>query len=232
MLNRRTVRTALWNPVVVNVGDVGYLHPNTRTFTTLFNAFKPFHVPFESQISIPSILGFGDPILKHSKIATQKSRKLFRTFTYKLEMEEGKPLAHCFCESPDWHYLEETKPPEAWFKASADSIIKIHGEKHGIAKEDLFLVVGTLQASRYSLFVSCNHPAGSVSRGLCVSRNRSNEVCRRSNSLPTLARRIALGEVSRSKTPRSCPQRITTTISWRLEFRRCRRRRRLCFWRR
>ena len=78
-------------------------------------------------------------------------------------MQEGKPLAHCFCESPDWHYLEETKPPEAWFKASAESIIKIHGEAHGIVKEDLFLVVGALQASRYSLFVSHNHPTGSVS---------------------------------------------------------------------
>lgn len=170
----------------MRVGDVGYMHPDTGTFTTLFNAFTPFHAPSDnSNISIPSILGFGDPVLKHSKIQTVKSRKLFRTFTYKVEVEEGQPMAHCFCESPDWYYVEEVKPPKAWFKASVDSVVKIHGEGHGVGKEDLILgefwvflkleawvlvlikvillVVGTLQASRYSLFVSCNHPTGSVS---------------------------------------------------------------------
>ncbi|KAF6749742.1 TKL/TKL-ccin protein kinase [Ephemerocybe angulata] len=157
-----TLRIPLWNPVAVQVADVGYMHPTTREFVTLFNAFRPFHDPSDSSISIPSIQGFGDPVLKHTKISTQKSRKLFRTFTYKLYLQEGRPMAHCFCESPDWDYLQETKPPLAWLKASADTIVRIHANKHGITRGDLLLVVGSLQASRYSLFISSNHPTGSV----------------------------------------------------------------------
>ena len=136
-----TVRTPLWNPVLVQLGDVGYIHPETRTFTILFNAFKPFRTPHSSQISIPSIFGFGDPVIKHSKIPTQKAKRLLglRTFTYKVDLEEGKPLAHCFCENPDWFYLEELKPVKAYFKSSVDMIVKLHGGEHGVMKEDVIL---------------------------------------------------------------------------------------------
>ncbi|KAH6912074.1 TKL/TKL-ccin protein kinase [Coprinopsis sp. MPI-PUGE-AT-0042] len=156
------LRVPLWNPVLVEVGDVGYIDPTSNTFVTLFNAFEPIYATSPSDVSIPSIMGFGDTTKKQMKIPTQKSKKLFRTFTYKVEVHAGRPAAHCFCESPDWHYLEDIHSPQTWFKASVDSILKLHGKKHNIVKQDLLLVVGSLQASRYSLYISMNHPSGTV----------------------------------------------------------------------
>ncbi|EAU87796.2 TKL/TKL-ccin protein kinase [Coprinopsis cinerea okayama7 len=157
-----SLRVPLWNPVLVEVGDVGYMHPRTQTFVTLFNAFEPCYTPTNTAISIPSIMGFGDPLRRHMRIQTQKSKKFFRTFSYKVDVEAGRPMAHCFCEFPDWYYMENTRSPQAWFKASIDEIMELHGEKHNIAKEDVLLVVGSLQASRYSLLISHNHPSGTV----------------------------------------------------------------------
>jgi hypothetical protein len=133
------VRIPLWNPVLVQVGDVGYIDPTSNTFVTLFNAFEPIYAMSPSGVSIPSIMGFGDTTKKQLKIPTQKSKKLFRTFTYKFEVHAGRPAAHCFCETPDWHYLEDIHSPQTWFKASVDSILKLHGKKHNIVKQDLLL---------------------------------------------------------------------------------------------
>ncbi|TFK29122.1 hypothetical protein FA15DRAFT_677985 [Coprinopsis marcescibilis] len=159
----RSLRIPLWNPVAVEIGDVGYMNKHTRAFVTLFNAFEPIYASVNAEISIPSMMGFGDPCKKHVKISTPKSlRKLFRTFSYKVEVEAGRPVAHCFCENPDWHYLEDTRSPQAWFKASVDSIVDLHGFRHQLEKENLLLVVGALQASRYSLLASHNHTTGTI----------------------------------------------------------------------
>jgi len=49
----------LWNPVTVELGDVGYLSKPGGTFVTLFNAFKPHKASGGLTGGLPSLAGYG-----------------------------------------------------------------------------------------------------------------------------------------------------------------------------
>jgi len=79
-------------------------------------------------------------------------------------------------------YIEDLSAPKKWFEANANEILRVYAESHSVAKEDLILgmrncvrprfhvltvfsvVVGTLSAPDYALFVSRNHPDSQVCR--------------------------------------------------------------------
>ena len=50
----------LWEPVSVQLGDVGYLSKPSGTFVTLFNAFKPDKTSNGLTAGMPSIAGYGN----------------------------------------------------------------------------------------------------------------------------------------------------------------------------
>ncbi|KAF8986090.1 hypothetical protein BDQ17DRAFT_1436388 [Cyathus striatus] len=56
--------------------------------------------------------------------------------------------------------VESLDTPKRLFKAHVDSLMQIFGTMHQIQKEDLFLVIGTLQPPNCALFVSHSHPDG------------------------------------------------------------------------
>ena len=58
---------------------------------------------------------------------------------HSFRLRAGHKAAHLYSESTEYHYMKKLEAPKAWFKANADSILKIYGQQHGIQKEDLFL---------------------------------------------------------------------------------------------
>jgi len=77
-------------------------------------------------------------------------------------------------------HIEDLSAPKKWFGANVNEILRVYAESHSVTKEDLILgmmnrvqpwfhmftippiVVGTLSAPDYALFVSHNHPGGQV----------------------------------------------------------------------
>jgi len=79
-----------------------------------------------------------------------------------------------------YDYIEDLSAPKKWFKGNVDEILRSYAGDRSITKEDLFLgmkiclqprlkrlpllpiVIGTLSAPDYALFVSHKHPDGQV----------------------------------------------------------------------
>ncbi|KAL0058574.1 hypothetical protein AAF712_014737 [Marasmius tenuissimus] len=171
------VTLPLWAPSAVAIGAVGYLQKPEGKFVTLFNAFSPEKTK-DVQKGIPSVFGYG-------KVATgnQRSDKRnaaqrgldalagFLTFRngllpqglvrrYSYPLRAGHKAAYLCTESTVYRYVESLDAPKKWFKANVDTILEIFGAKHHIQKEDLYFVIGTLDAPDYGLFVSHSHPDG------------------------------------------------------------------------
>jgi len=51
---------------------------------------------------------------------------------------------------------------KAWFKVNMKEILRRYGKEHVVHREDVFLVIGTLETRDYGLFVSHEHPDGQV----------------------------------------------------------------------
>ncbi|KAF8154194.1 hypothetical protein B0H34DRAFT_80502 [Crassisporium funariophilum] len=167
----------LWNPVSVELGDVGYLSKPGGTFVTLFNAFKPHKTSGGLTGGMPSLAGYG----KVSKGNHRQDKRSvaqkgfdavsgFLTFTSRSDvpisrrqsfvLRAGHKCAHMYTESAEYQYIKVLKAPKAWFQANVELILHIYGRDHNIHKEDLFLIIGALQVRDYALFVSHRHPDG------------------------------------------------------------------------
>ena len=102
---------------------------------------------------------------------------------YSFQLRDGHKAAFLCTETTKYRYVEELVASKKWFKSNVDSIMKVYGPQHHIQKEDLFLgkfvslfqeyhfsfriiVIGTLDAPDYALFVSHKHPDGQVSEKL------------------------------------------------------------------
>ncbi|KAF8997256.1 hypothetical protein BDQ17DRAFT_1429133 [Cyathus striatus] len=59
--------------------------------------------------------------------------------------------------------------PKRWFKAHVVPVMQIFGAMHHIQKENLFLVIGTLQSLSYDVFVSHSHPDGHANFNIFTS---------------------------------------------------------------
>jgi len=173
----------LWEPSPVDLGAVGYLSKPRGAFVTLFNAFHPNKSSSEAVRAIPSIAGYGrvtsgrEQVSKRNNLIdtimgllTPKNKNdgvfpqaVSRRYTYPLKT--GHKAAYMCAETTEYRYMNSDSEgrldvPKQWFKANVDAIMKIYGPQHMIQREELFLVVGTLRAPNYALFVSHNHPEG------------------------------------------------------------------------
>ncbi|KAJ7088050.1 hypothetical protein B0H15DRAFT_780981, partial [Mycena belliarum] len=128
----------LWNPLPLAVGAVGYLRHGK--FVTLLNCFYPDKAANGGGAGLPSV----------QNVARR----------YSFPLRAGHKTAYLCTESTVYRYIENLDAPKKWFKANVDAIMQQYGEMAQIQKEDLYLVIGTLDAPDYALFVSHNHPDG------------------------------------------------------------------------
>ncbi|KAL1669009.1 hypothetical protein GGF50DRAFT_45197 [Schizophyllum commune] len=171
----------LWTPTPVEVGAVGYLSKPSGRFVTLFNAFAPDHAEEESIRGLPSVSGYGtwrvgvqqvekrgiaqrglDAIVGFltykSRGGGASSESISRRYSYPLR--SGHKVAYLCTETATYRYLYSADAAKRWFVNNVDAVVRAYGRDHHIGKEDLFFVVGTLDAPDHALFVSHVHPDG------------------------------------------------------------------------
>ncbi|KAF9462806.1 hypothetical protein BDZ94DRAFT_1260375 [Collybia nuda] len=173
----------LWGPSPVSLGAVGYLSKPDGSFVTLFNALNPEKCVNPAVKSLPSVYGYGrvssGSQRQDKRNAAQRGLDAFvglLTFKskgdghspqnvgrrYSFPLRAGHKSAYMCTETTMYRYAENLEAPKKWFKANVDTIMQIFGAEHRIQKEDLFLVIGTLDTPDYALFVSHTHPDGQV----------------------------------------------------------------------
>ncbi|TBU27843.1 hypothetical protein BD311DRAFT_807345 [Dichomitus squalens] len=81
---------------------------------------------------------------------------------YSSPLRSGHKAANLFTESTVYRYMEDPVTSKKWFKANTDNVLAIYKAEHRITKEDLYLVIGTLKAQDYALFINHEHPNGQV----------------------------------------------------------------------
>ncbi|KAF8147822.1 hypothetical protein B0H34DRAFT_738281 [Crassisporium funariophilum] len=168
----------LWDPSPVELGVVGYLSKPRGEFITLFNALSPHKAVHPGIRSLPSIHGYASGKVpdgsqrQDRRTVTQRGMDVFagllqfRNFSqnvsrrYSFPLKAGHKTAYLCAETTVYRYLESLEAPKKWFQGHADTIMQIYGHQHHLQKEDLFLVIGTLNAPNYALFVSHSHPEG------------------------------------------------------------------------
>jgi len=162
----------LWSPLPIPVGSVGYLHKPQGSFVTIFNAFNPLK---SGGANLPSLHGYGTVSVgkqrQDKRTAAQRGLDLVaglfkggnNTSTsrkYTIPLRAGHKNAYLCTETTLYQYMESLDTSKKWFKANVDAIIEQFGAQHDIQREDLYLVIGTLSAPDYALFVSHSHPDG------------------------------------------------------------------------
>ncbi|KAJ7194851.1 hypothetical protein GGX14DRAFT_377636 [Mycena pura] len=169
----------LWNPAPVAVGAVGFLSKPSGKFVTLFNCFYPEKAA-NGDSGLPSVYGYGrattgsqrqdkrtaaqrsidviSGLLTFKRTEGAVSQNVSRRYTYPLRF--GHKVAYLCTETTMYRYIENLDAPKKWFKSNVDTIMRQYGSLHQIQKEDLYLVIGTLDAPDYALFVSHKHPDG------------------------------------------------------------------------
>ncbi|KAK1225756.1 hypothetical protein PQX77_011299 [Marasmius sp. AFHP31] len=170
----------LWAPSAVAIGAVGYLQKPEGKFVTLFNAFNPEKTKDVQMKGIPSVFGYGKVTTGNQRSDKRNAAQRgldaiagFLTFRngllpqglvrrYSYPLRAGHKAAYLCTESTVYRYVESLDAPKKWFKANVDTILEVFGAKHHIQKEDLYFVIGTLDAPDYGLFVSHSHPDGQV----------------------------------------------------------------------
>ncbi|OSC98358.1 hypothetical protein PYCCODRAFT_1480695 [Trametes coccinea BRFM310] len=172
----------LWTPSQVPIGAVGY-HSKARggEFVVLFNSFDPPKSSGGLANDIPNLYGYGRVVQGNQRqdkrnvaqrgmdmitswlSATRSARgEVKYSRRYSSPLRAGHKTAHLFTEATNYRYIEDLGTPKKWFKANVDRILALYGKEHAISKEDLYLVIGTLEAQDYALFVSHEHPDGQV----------------------------------------------------------------------
>ncbi|KAJ7141695.1 hypothetical protein C8R43DRAFT_586859 [Mycena crocata] len=169
----------LWTPSPIAVGAVGYLGKPHGDFVTLLNCFYPDKAT-NGDRGLPSVYGYGRVTTgnqrQDKRTAAQRgldaitglltfkkgdgpvSQSVSRRYSYPLR--SGHKTAYLCTETTMYRYIESLDAPKRWFKANVETIMGQYGKMHQIQKEDLYLVIGTLDAPDYALFVSHNHPDG------------------------------------------------------------------------
>ncbi|KAF8060214.1 hypothetical protein FPV67DRAFT_1513824 [Lyophyllum atratum] len=170
----------LWTPSPVLLGAVGFLSKPAGMFVTLFDSLHPERSEEEVTRGLPSLYGYGRVTTggqrQDKRNAAQRgldavvglltsrgrsgvvSQSVSRRYSFPLRA--GHKTAHMCTETTMYRYMESLDVPKKWFKANVDAIMQTYGPAHHIQKEDLFLVIGTLDAPDYALFVSHHHPDG------------------------------------------------------------------------
>ncbi|KAJ7617179.1 hypothetical protein FB45DRAFT_756602 [Roridomyces roridus] len=170
----------LWNPVPISLGAVGFLDRLSGEFVTLLNCFYPDKAVNGGGDGMPSVYGYGRVTTgnqrQEKRTAAQRGLEMiaglltFRKSTvdnngpitrrYSVPLRSGHKTAYMCTESTMYRYIENLDAPKKWFRANVDTIMGRYGARYQLQKEDLRLVIGTLDAPDYALFVSHNHPDG------------------------------------------------------------------------
>ncbi|KAJ7091133.1 hypothetical protein C8R44DRAFT_412775 [Mycena epipterygia] len=171
----------LWSPSPVSLGAVGYLSKPSGAFVTIFNCFTPEKSAKGLLKTLPSVHGYGevttgsqrqdkrnaaqrglDAIAGLLTFKTKSEGPISQSVSrrYSFPLRTGHKAAYLCTETTMYRYVESLDAPKRWFKSNIDSIMETYGPIHRIQKEDLFLVIGTLSAPDYALFVSHKHPDG------------------------------------------------------------------------
>ncbi|PFH48794.1 hypothetical protein AMATHDRAFT_64627 [Amanita thiersii Skay4041] len=175
----RSLILPLWRPSLIKLGAVGYLSRPSGQFVTLFNAFAPERSPLETVKNLPSLHGYGKVVCGSQRedkrnaalrgldliaglltFRNTESRSVSRRHSFSLR--SGHKSAYLCTETTIYRYMEKLDAPKRWFKANVDRILAIFSSEHLITKEDLFLIIGTLNSPDYALFVSHKHPDSQV----------------------------------------------------------------------
>ncbi|KAF9555212.1 hypothetical protein CPC08DRAFT_139849 [Agrocybe pediades] len=167
---------ALWDPSPVEIGAVGYLSRPQGRFITLFNALNPRKGSHPGIQLLPSIYGYGqvkDDVQRlPKKTVAQRAMDMFiGSLNFRNSSEDivrrpafplraGHKAAYLYTEVTEYRYMLSLDAPKKWFQANVDAILRVYAYSHQIQKEDLFLIIGTLQTPAYALLVSHHHPEG------------------------------------------------------------------------
>ncbi|OCH89375.1 hypothetical protein OBBRIDRAFT_668393 [Obba rivulosa] len=168
----------LWCPSPVALGAVGYHEKPSGKFVTLFNSFRPGETSGGVASDIPSLFGYG-PVTtgnqpQNKRNVAQRGMDMIQQWLgvrsngrsvsrrYSSPLRAGHKAAHLFTEATVYRYVEDLATPKKWFNANVDRILELYGAKHQISREDLYLVIGTLDAQDHALFVSHSHPDSQV----------------------------------------------------------------------
>ncbi|KAF7759675.1 hypothetical protein Agabi119p4_11370 [Agaricus bisporus var. burnettii] len=176
-----TLNLALWQPVPVTIGAVGYMVRPTGSFVTLFNAITPCDSPDPRVANMPSIRGYGSISIGSHRHVTRNvakrgldavveflsSGKREETIPHtsrrvSVQLRAGQKTAFIYTEATEYYWLQNLQAAKMWFKANVDRILDTYGVEHQLHREDLCLVVAVLQAPNYALFVGRKHPNGNV----------------------------------------------------------------------
>ncbi|KAI5119647.1 hypothetical protein M0805_009008 [Coniferiporia weirii] len=174
----------LWEPSPVSLGAVGYLSRPSGRFVTLFNAFDP---PGSSKgrraEGMSNLRGYGDVTKgtqrQDKRNMAQRSLDIFQGLLWfrsrtsgdfqqnvsrrvSFPIRAGHKSAYLHAEVTVYRYIDDLYAPKKWFEANIDRILALYGKEHRLQKEDVFLIIGTLDASDYGLFVNHNNPDGQV----------------------------------------------------------------------
>ncbi|EMD32697.1 hypothetical protein CERSUDRAFT_143220 [Gelatoporia subvermispora B] len=168
----------LWTPSPVPLGAVGYYEKASGRFVTLFNSFRPGDTSDGIARDIPSLYGYGPVVTgaqpQNKRNVAQRGMDMIQQWLggrstgrnvsrrYSSPLRAGHKAAYLFTETSVYHYVEDLATPKKWFSANVDRILELYAEKHRITREDLYLVIGALDAQDYALFVSHHHPDSQV----------------------------------------------------------------------
>jgi len=157
-----SVSLPLWTPTLVELGAVGCLAKPSGTFQTLFNCRDPVGTS-NRRLLVPKIPVVPAVVQKHNQ-----DRGQFTTgtkFIDRLKLNQSSsgvkrtyPIsalgetAHLVAEKTEHQYFEQLDVLKKWFRANIQSIVDAYHPEY--LREELFLVVGTLNARDHALFVN------------------------------------------------------------------------------
>jgi len=155
---------------------VGYLRKPGGRFVTLFNAFNPSQTKDAISPMKPVVTGIqrhdtrtmaqrGLDMIKEGLLTFRSHSETYSTNVarrYSFPLRAGHRRALLVAETTVYRYMDNLEAPKAWFSANIDDILGLYGQAHNIQKEDIFLVLGSLQAQDWGIFVNHSHPDGNV----------------------------------------------------------------------
>lgn len=165
----------LWRPSHVELGAVGFLSKPEGRFETLFNAFNPGATSGGKADGLPMLSGYGKVIQgnqrQDKRNAAQRGfdrvQGLFSSGQtvsriHSFQLRAGHKVAYIYAETTIFRYISNLDVPKKWFQSNIDHIMKIYGKEQRLTREDIFLVIGALDAPDYASCVSHSHPDGQV----------------------------------------------------------------------
>ncbi|KIM38803.1 hypothetical protein M413DRAFT_29751 [Hebeloma cylindrosporum] len=168
-LNQGEVRLPLWHPIVVAVGAVGYLSREDGRFITILNACAPGDSTSPGICSLsPAQPRITETIHNEQRAKSAEcdlvSGLLNLEFipSVSFPLKGGEEAAHMYTGSTRHRCFQADDSLMEWFESSIEKIVEIYGADHDVTREDLVLMIGTLDAQDYALFVSACHREGTV----------------------------------------------------------------------